>query len=210
VQPIPAPAPVKPAVAPAPVKGQPKPANPKPPVVVKRNEPKPPAPGREPPKGRDDFAEEDEPVRAKPEEKPAPVKASGKGLLDFEDEDDRALAADMGIKKDSKAAPAAAPEKKELPPLSNGDVLEVMKQHIEEFKACNKEQKKRDASVQGKMVVNFTIQTDGKVSTIGLDAKTAEFKGTFVADCISQTIKRIRFPAFGGGPKSVPFPFTVK
>ncbi|HOX46576.1 MAG TPA: AgmX/PglI C-terminal domain-containing protein [Myxococcota bacterium] len=222
VQPTPGPNPVAVAgVQPAPVPGEPgtaKPAVPAPvkppkPVpgkpVVRRTDPKP-APVREPPKGRDDFAEEDEPVRAKPEEPPKPVKASGKGLLDFEDEDDRALAADMGIKNTAKDAPKAEPKKTELPPLSNGDVLEVMKQHIEEFKACNKEQKKRDASVQGKMVVNFTIQPDGRVSTIGLDAKTAEFKGTFVADCISQTIKRIKFPAFGGGPKSVPFPFTVK
>jgi len=219
VQPPPAPEPAavvaKPEPAPVKPVGSPKPAGP---VVAKTREPKPPKPPKPavkvpaPAGGRDGFGEEeDEPIRPQPEAKPAPAKKSGGGLLDFEDEDDRALAKDMGLKKDPvKAEAAPAPVKQDLPPLSNADVLEVMKQHIEEFKACNKEQKKRDASVQGKMVVNFLITPDGKVKSVSVDPKTGAFKGTFVAECISQTIKRLRFPAFGGGAKSVPFPFTVK
>ena len=162
---------------------------------------------------KDDFGEEEEPIKAKPaeEEQPKPKKPSGGGLLDYEDEDDKAFDAERGMKK-AEAAPAAPPPeaKKELPPLSNADVLAVMKQHLEEFKACNKEQKKRDASVQGKVVVKFTIQPDGKVSAASIDGSTSQFNGTFVAGCISKVIKQASFPEFGGGAKSVPFPFTVK
>jgi hypothetical protein len=206
---------------PSETKPEPKP-EPKPrPVVaaVGKAHPKPPPPRPLPPagkpakpasSGRDDFADEDDaPAKPRAEEKKPPVRKSGGGLLDFEDEDDKAFGRETG--KKTEAAKAAPPPevKKELPPLSNSDVLAVMKQHLEEFKACNKEQKKRDASVQGKMVVNFTIQTDGKVSAASVDASTSQFNNTFVAGCITQVIKRLRFPAFSGGPKSVPFPFTV-
>jgi len=98
-------------------------------------------------------------------------------------------------------------KKKELPPLGNSDVLGVMRQHIAEFKACSRKQKSMDSSVRGKMVVNFTIVNSGKVSKVKVSG--AGFSGSYVAKCISSVIKRLKFPAFGGPPKRVPFPFKV-
>ena len=145
-----------------------------------------------------------EEVEAKP--KPKRKKPKG-GLLDFEDPDDRAFAAETGIK-----APKTAPKvqkKKELPPLSNADVLTVMKRHLAEFKACNRKQKQVDSSVRGKMVVSFTIANNGRVVRVGVSKKTAKFKGTYVGGCIKGIIKRLKFPEFGGPKKTIPFPFTV-
>jgi hypothetical protein len=100
------------------------------------------------------------------------------------------------------------PVKKELPPLSNADVLGVMRQHIAEFKACNRKQKGIDPSVKGKMVVSFIVNPSGKVGSVKVT--TSQFKKTFVASCISKVIRQLSFPKFGGKPKKVPFPFTVK
>ncbi len=150
-------------------------------------------------------AKKPEPRRPEPK-KPARRKSKG-GVLDFEDPDDRAFAAEAGIAQPKPSK--SEPKEKKLPPLSNADVLSVMKQHLAEFKACNRKQKQIDSSVRGKMVINFTIANNGRVSAARISARTAQFKGTYVAKCIQGIIKRLRFPEFGGKPKKVPFPFTV-
>ncbi len=141
------------------------------------------------------------------EEKPPPRKVKSKrgSLLDFEDE--AAFSNVTGSKDPVKAAPPK-PVKKELPPLTNADVLGVMRQHIAEFKACNRKQKEIDPSVRGKMVVSFIVNPNGRVGSVRVT--TAQFNKTFVASCISKVIRQLSFPKFGGKPKKVPFPFTVK
>ncbi len=149
-----------------------------------------------------------DPVEDKPkarDEKPPRHKPKG-GILDFEDPDDRAFAAETGVKP---KPTAPKPEKKVLPPLSQADVLTVMKGHLAEFKACNRKQKQIDSSVRGKMVVNFTIANSGRVKSASISGKTSQFKGTYVAKCIQNIVKRLKFPEFGGPVKKVPFPFTV-
>jgi hypothetical protein len=125
------------------------------------------------------------------------------GLLDFED--DAAFASETGQKPKA----VEKPKQKELPPLGNAAVLGVMRQHIAEFKACNKKQQAIDSSVKGKMIVDITISNSGKVSKARVT--TSQFRGTFVSTCITKVIKQLKFPKFGGSPtKKVPFPFTVK
>jgi hypothetical protein len=148
----------------------------------------------------------EEPVKEAPvEKKPVRHKKSSGGILDFDDED--------AFAKETGGAPVARKEKpkevkKVLPPLSNADVLGVMRKHLAEFKACNRKQQEIDRSVKGKMVVKFIINPSGRVATVTV--ATARFKNTFVSGCISKVIKQASFPAFGGNPKAVPFPFTVK
>jgi hypothetical protein len=147
------------------------------------------------------------PPEPPPEPKPPPSRKrkGSKDLLDFDDEE--AFSEVTGSKDPVKRAPPP-PEKKALPPLSNADVLGVMRQHIAEFKACNRKQKGIDPSVKGKMVVSFIVNPTGKVGSVKVT--TGQFKKTFVASCISKVIRQLSFPKFGGKPKKVPFPFTVK
>jgi len=178
----------------------------KPVTLLKR---KPPPPKKK--KKRKKVAEkikEPAPPPPEPKEEPKPPprpKGKSGSLLDFEDE--AAFSDVTGSKDVIKKAPPK-PEKKELPPLNNADVLGVMRQHIAEFKACNRKQKEIDPSVKGKMVVSFIVNPSGKVGSVTVT--TAPFKKTFVADCISKVIRQLSFPQFGGRPKKVPFPFTVK
>jgi hypothetical protein len=150
---------------------------------------------------------EEEPPKPPPpreEKKPRRKKVKG-GLLDFEDE--KEFAAVTGGQKPISAKVEAKP-KKELPPLSNADVMGVMRQHLAEFKACNRKQKSIDPSVRGRMVVTFVIKQTGRVSKV--TTTTDRFKSTYVSGCTAKVIRQIRFPEFGGKPKRVPFPFTVK
>jgi len=137
---------------------------------------------------------------------PPPRKRSRGGILDFEDE--AAFAKETGGGSTPRPEPKKVAVKKQLPPLSNADVLSVMRQHLAEFKACNSKQKEIDRSVRGRMVVKFVIQPTGKVSRVTVT--TPEFRNKFVAKCIKKVIRQARFPEFGGGAKTVPFPFTVK
>ncbi len=217
VQPAPGPGtavPSKPEAKPEP-KPEPKPEEAKKPAE--------PQPAKKPPKARkrrrrrkdrksDRVAvapREPEPSSRKPppERKPVRTKPKG-GLLDFEDDDDRAFAAETGAKPKPRAPKVE--KKKERPPLSNADVLSVMKRHIAEFKACNRKQRDIDSSVRGKMVIDFTIGNNGRVKRVGISKKTAQFNKTYVAGCIRTIIKRLKFPEFSGPPKKVPFPFSVK
>jgi len=139
------------------------------------------------------------------EKKPIRHRKSSGGLLDFDDEN--------AFAKETGGAPVAKKEKpraveKELPPLSNADVLGVMRKHLAEFKACNRKQQQIDRSVKGKMMVKFIINPSGRVASVAI--ATDKFKKTFVSGCISKVIKQAHFPAFGGKPKAVPFPFKVK
>jgi hypothetical protein len=95
-----------------------------------------------------------------------------------------------------------------LPPLSNADVLIVMRSHISEFKECMRKQMKKDPSVKGRMVVRFVVVPSGHVSD--LRVTTTMFIETIVGNCVSGVIKGLKFPKFAGKPKEVNFPFTVK
>jgi outer membrane biosynthesis protein TonB len=197
-------APVRPAVDPKPAARDLKPRVPKEPkpALAKRKRRSDPRPERVAPESKP----APEPAEAARETKPVRKPPKG-GILDFEDPDDRAFAKEAGIA--AKAPEPKVEKKKELPPLSNADVLGVMKRHLAEFKACNRKQKEVDATVNGKMVINFTIANNGRVTQVAISSKTAAFAKTYVAGCIQSIIKRLKFPEFGGAPKEIPFPFTV-
>jgi len=213
------PAPVTPPPAPATTEiAKTEPVTPAPEAKEEEKEPatqpkrKPPAAKKRKKKKRRKVAERTREKTPPPPPEPAPKpkpppRSKGKSgsLLDFEDE--AAFSNVTGTKDPIKKAPPK-PVKKELPPLSNADVLGVMRQHIAEFKACNRKQKGIDPSVKGKMVVSFIVNPSGKVGSVKVT--TAQFKKTFVASCISKVIRQLSFPKFGGKPKKVPFPFTVK
>lgn len=188
----------QPAARPAPDR------RPKPPPARRRKHRRRRAPREE----RKEVARRDEPPpppSPPPEEKKPKRRKPKGGILDFEDAQ---AFADVTGSKPVAPRPKPEPVKKELPPLSNADVLAVMRKHLAEFKACNRKQKEIDSSVRGRLVVDFIINPNGRVARVNVT--TAQFKSTFVSKCIARVIKQLRFPEFGGGPKKVPFPFTVQ
>lgn len=71
---------------------------------------------------------------------------------------------------------------------------------------CVNEQKKKDPSLSGKLVMRWTIQTSGKTSAVS--CRTDEFRTTYMASCISGLIKSWSFPRHKRQGEPIDFPFT--
>ncbi len=210
----PAPAPTQPvAVAPA----DPVPP-PQPPVVVAsaKNQTRPSAAN---PKG----SVRNPPVEAPEREVPPPppdkkeAKSGGEDGEDF----DKIFGGD-GKKKPTREDTTAEPDKKKptvyVPPppggagggdlkdaLQQGDILEVVSGSKAALVKCSEEQKKREPGTSGRLVMKWSIQTTGKVSNVGV--VTEEFRGTYMAGCVSTVIKAMTFPRHKKAGEPVEFPF---
>ncbi len=103
----------------------------------------------------------------------------------------------------AKAAPRKEPADGTLPAtLSKGKIREVMGKYIGVMRACVSQQKQRDPSVSGTMLVSFVIMGSGGTSKVRILSK--EHGGTYVASCISHLVKNMKFPKFSGKPIPVP------
>lgn len=89
--------------------------------------------------------------------------------------------------------------------LGTSDILEVVSANKPALAKCAEEQRKRDPSTSGKLVMRWTIQTSGKVSRV--DVVSEEFKGTYMAGCVGGLIKAMVFPRHKTQGEPVTFPF---
>jgi TonB family protein len=103
----------------------------------------------------------------------------------------------MGFHASSALAAAAGP-----PPLSHEEIKNVVDSHLADLKACIGQQ----GSATGKLVVEFGILSNGKVT----DAKIKERSSNAGLDiCITQAFGRWTFPKpHGGVTMGVDYPFV--
>lgn len=134
----------------------------------------------------------------------------------------------MGVNKKEKKVRSAAAKKNnrrivasnELPPippdsmegepllpqtLRQDQIKFVVNRKTPRIRMCYDTQLKRNPNLTGKLVINFVIENNGKVSSVRL--KTRKFKGTYLDKCVKRTIRSWRFPKFSGDPVSVDYPF---
>jgi len=96
-----------------------------------------------------------------------------------------------------------APSDASLPKtLSKAKISSTMKKYLGAMRACVKQQKQRDPTVKGKMLISFVIMGSGKASSVRV--VSSQHKGTYVAGCISYLIKNMKFPKFSGKPIPIP------
>lgn len=89
--------------------------------------------------------------------------------------------------------------------LSQSDIMSVVLANKPGIMACVSEQKKKDPSVTGPLVMRWTIQTSGKTSNVKV--QTTELRDTAVATCLGNLIKTFKFPAHQKEGDPVDFPF---
>ncbi len=174
------------------------PREPKAPAVVASREPR--------------AAKEPAPEPVKKEEKR--VEPSGGG-----DDFDKAFGGG-GSSSAKKEEPKAEPKKKAdvyVPPapgsasadikqtLEQGDVMEVVVANKPALAKCAADQRAKDPSTSGKLVMRWTILTSGKVGAVNVE--TEEFKGTYMASCVGGLIKSWTFPRHKVQGEPVKFPF---
>jgi hypothetical protein len=87
-------------------------------------------------------------------------------------------------------------------------VRKVVDQHISEVQECYENGLIRNPGLSGKLVVEWTIGTNGRVSKVG--TKVATLQSNAVADCIIGRLKGWVFPRPTGGTVIVSYPFIFK
>ncbi len=90
--------------------------------------------------------------------------------------------------------------------LGTGEIMRIVLDNKPAIKKCVEEQKKRDGSLSGKIVMSWTILATGK--TTGISCASDEFKTSYMAQCMSGLIKGWQFPRHKVQGDAINFPFT--
>ncbi|WNG35830.1 adventurous gliding motility protein GltJ [Archangium violaceum] len=93
-----------------------------------------------------------------------------------------------------------------LDKLGQSDIMQVVLANKPAIIKCVNEQKKKDPGLSGKLVMRWTIQTNGKTKNVS--CQTSEFRSTYMASCISGLIKGWNFPKHRVQGEPIDFPFT--
>jgi hypothetical protein len=86
------------------------------------------------------------------------------------------------------------------------DILAVVLAHKAAIVQCVNEQKKKEPGLSGKLVMRWTIQTNGKAKDVS--CQTSEFRSTSLASCLSGLIQGWNFPKPGAQRGPIHFPFS--
>jgi predicted Zn finger-like uncharacterized protein len=124
---------------------------------------------------------------------------------------------EFGTEKRKASVPKAEPSKKPnvyVPPAPGGEVpeslgtaeiMQVVVDHKPTIMRCVEEQKKRDPSLTGPIVMSWTILASGK--TTAISCASDEFKSTYMAQCLTGLIKMWQFPRHKVQGEPINFPF---
>lgn len=85
-------------------------------------------------------------------------------------------------------------------------ITKTIKSRMAGFKACYENALKRSPNLQGKVVISFTIDEEGRVSHA--EVETDSLGDPEVGRCIASLFKRIRFPKPDEGTVQASFPFV--
>ncbi len=155
--------------------------------------------------------------REEPEPRPttsAPARAERPSSNDSDDDFDELFGTKKSSSSASKPAAAARPTAY-VPPepggampdrLQQSDIMAVVLANKPAIIKCVNEQKKKDPSLSGKLVMRWTIETSGK--TTAVSCRTDEFRSTYMATCITGLIKSWSFPRHKRKGEPIDFPFT--
>jgi outer membrane biosynthesis protein TonB len=89
--------------------------------------------------------------------------------------------------------------------LETSKIASAVKGRIGGVKGCYEKELKRNPQLQGKIVMQFTINEGGRVMDVS--AKSDSMGEPAVAECIKSQMDRWRFPPPEGGTVTVSFPF---
>lgn len=98
--------------------------------------------------------------------------------------------------KQVKARVKTMPEKVVGGSLDAGSIGDTIKRRMRRIQGCYERQLKKDPNSGGKVIVQFTIGTAGRVTKANA---TTDSVGGGVGSCVAGQIKRIRFPRPKGG-----------
>ncbi|MFE8598479.1 AgmX/PglI C-terminal domain-containing protein [Archangium violaceum] len=86
------------------------------------------------------------------------------------------------------------------------ELLAVVLNHKQAILQCVNEQKKRQPGLSGKLVMRWSLQTNGKTKDVS--CRTPELCSTYLAGCLSGLIQGWSFPKPRAQRGPIDFPFT--
>ncbi len=92
--------------------------------------------------------------------------------------------------------------------LTREEVDRVVKSRKGTIQACYQREANRDRSLEGKLVVNFSIDASGKVTSTRIAGDRSTLKSSGVESCVKRQIQGLKFPAKGGAIVNYPFIFS--
>jgi TonB family protein len=92
--------------------------------------------------------------------------------------------------------------------LSREEVDKVVKSRKGTIQACYQKAVNRTRGLSGKLVVNFTINAEGKVTQARIDPGKSSLRDSTVESCVKRQILGLKFPAKGGAVVNYPFIFS--
>jgi len=84
-------------------------------------------------------------------------------------------------------------------------VAKTVNAHLQEVRACYERALLKEPGLAGKVVLEWTIGTNGAV--LSAKSKTSTLRNPAVESCILQDLKTWRFPPAKGGMVIVSYPF---
>ena len=92
--------------------------------------------------------------------------------------------------------------------LTREEVDRVVRSRKGTIQACYQKAVNRDRSLAGKLVVNFRISADGKVTSARIEPGKSTLRNAEVESCVKRQIQGLKFPAKGGAVVNYPFIFS--
>ena len=89
--------------------------------------------------------------------------------------------------------------------LATSDIFEVVVANKPAIAKCAEDQHKKDPGSSGKLVMKWTVQTNGRTSAISVASE--ELKGSYIANCIGGLVKTWTFPRHKKQGEPIVFPF---
>ena len=87
-------------------------------------------------------------------------------------------------------------------------IRRVVRAHIPEIRVCYNQALERDPQAQGRVVIDFTIGTEGKVTASKVGA--GDFKDVAASECMADAVAGWVFPRPDGGYVVVSYPFVLE
>lgn len=89
--------------------------------------------------------------------------------------------------------------------LVRDSIRRVIRSHLNEVKYCVAQQRMQDGELEGRVIVTFVIGPLGKVTESKL--KSSSLGNTKAEQCVTEAVRRWKFPNPSGGFLTVVYPF---
>jgi len=126
------------------------------------------------------------------------VKESSKNDMAEEDETDEVTTPSKSNSGEAKEKPA-----KGAAPVDDSRTTEtihkIIKEHRTTFKKCYETERAKAPDLKGSVVLELTLDGDGKIKSVGTNAEESTIKVKAITDCIVKVAQGLTYPASSKG-----------